>query len=45
MQLAAFTKNRVYRFAPNEIQSVVDGFRQLNGEKVKAGLNSFQVSL
>lgn len=45
MQLAAFTKNRVYRFAPNEIQSIVDGFRQLNGEKVKAGLKSFQVTL
>ena len=45
MQLAAFTKNRVYRFAPNEIQSIVDGFHQLNGEKIKAGLKSFQVSL
>lgn len=45
MQLAAFAKNRVYRFAPNEIQNIVDGFRQLNGEKVKAGLKSFQVSL
>lgn len=45
MQLAAFTKNRVYRFAPNEIQSIVDGFRQLNGEKIKAGLKSFQVTL
>ena len=45
MQLAAFTKNRVYRFAPNEIQNIVDGFRQLNGEKVKSGLKSFQVSL
>lgn len=45
MQLAAFTKNRVYRFAPNEIQNIVDGFRMLNGEKVKAGLKSFQVSI
>lgn len=45
MQLAAFTKNRVYRFAPNEIQNIVDGFRQLNGEKLKAGLKSFQVSI
>ena len=44
MQLAAFTKKRVYRFAPNEIQNIVDGFRQLNGEKVKVGLKSFQVS-
>lgn len=45
MQLSAFTKNRVYRFAPNEIQNIVDGFRQLNGEKVKAALKSFQVTL
>jgi hypothetical protein len=45
MQLAAFTKNRVYRFAPNEIQNIVDGFRQLDGEKVKTGLKSFQISL
>jgi SMODS-associated and fused to various effectors sensor domain len=45
MQLASFTKNRVYRFAPNEIQNIVDGFRQLNGEKVKSGLKSFQVTI
>lgn len=45
MQLAAFTKNRVYRFAPNEIQNIVDGFKQLNGERVKSGLKSFQVSI
>lgn len=45
MQLSAFTKNRVYRFSPNEIQNIVDGFRQLNGEKIKGALKSFQVSL
>lgn len=45
IQLAVFFKNRVYRFAPNEILNLVEGFRQLNGEKVKAGLKSFQVSL
>lgn len=45
MQLSAFTKNRVYRFAPNEIQNIVDGFRQLNGEKIKAALKGFQVTL
>lgn len=44
-QLAAFSKNRVYGFAPNEIQSEVEHFRQLNGETVKAGLKSFQKSL
>ncbi|HLP37594.1 SAVED domain-containing protein [Lacibacter sp.] len=45
MQLSAFAKNRVYRFASNEIQGIVDGFRQLNGEKVKAALKSYQVTL
>lgn len=45
MQLAMFTKNRVYRFAPNEIQNIIDGFKQLNGEKIKCGLKSYQVTL
>jgi len=40
-QLAAFYKNRVFRFAPNMISSIVDGFKQLNGEKIKEGLKSF----
>lgn len=41
IQLAAFYKNKVYRFAPNLIGNIVDGFRQLNGEKIKQGLKSF----
>jgi SMODS-associated and fused to various effectors sensor domain len=41
VQLAAFYKNKVYRFAPNLIGSIVDGFLQLNGEKIKQGLKSF----
>jgi len=41
LQLAAFLRNRIYRFTPNMIGSIVDGFRQLNGEKIKAGLKSF----
>lgn len=45
MQLAAFVKNRVYRFAPNEIQNIVDGFKQLNGEKIKTGLKSFLLQI
>ncbi|RTL59987.1 MAG: SAVED domain-containing protein [Sphingobacteriales bacterium] len=45
MQISAFIRNRVYRFAPNEIQNIVDGFRQLNGEKIKIALKSYQVSL
>lgn len=44
-QLAAFVKNKVYRFTPNLIDDILDGFRMLNGEKIKAGLKSFQVNL
>ena len=45
LQLAAFAKNRVYRLAPNFIQDIVDGFRQMNGEKIKTGLKSFQTTV
>ena len=45
LQLAAFMKNRVYRFAPNDIQGIVDGFRQMNGEKIKNGLKSFHATI
>ncbi len=41
LQLAAFLKNRVHRFTPTMISSILDGFRQLNGHKIKAGLKSF----
>lgn len=41
-QLAAFTMNKVQRYAPNLIGDIVDGFRFLDGEKIKAGLRSFQ---
>ena len=41
LQLAAFLNNRVFRFSPNLIGNIVDGFRQLNGEKIKSGLRSF----
>jgi hypothetical protein len=41
LQLAAFLKNRVHRFTPTMIGSIVSGFRQLNGEKIKEGLKSF----
>lgn len=44
-QLAAFARNKVYRFAPNLIEDIVDGFKTLNGDKIKAGLKSFQVNL
>lgn len=45
LQLAAFVRNKVYRFGPNLIGDIVDGFRGLNGEKIKLGLKSFQVTL
>jgi hypothetical protein len=44
-ELAIFHKNRVSRFSPVGISKVVEGFRELNGEKVKEGLRSFLSSL
>jgi hypothetical protein len=44
-QLAAFARNKVFRFAPNLIQDIIDGFKNLDGEKLKSGLKSFQVNL
>lgn len=44
-QLAAFARNKVYRFAPNLIHDITDGFKNLDGEKIKSGLKSFQVTL
>ncbi|MNE61733.1 hypothetical protein D3C80_1569680 [compost metagenome] len=44
-QLAAFSSNKVYRFSPNLIDEIVDGFRFLDGEKIKAGLKSFWTTL
>jgi hypothetical protein len=41
LQLATFSKNKVRRFSPTTIRSIVDGFRQLNGEKIKEGLKDF----
>lgn len=44
-QLAAFARNKVYRFAPNLIHDIIDGFKNLDGEKIKTGLKSFQVTI
>ncbi len=44
-QLAAFAKNKVYRFTPNLMDDILYGFKMLNGEKIKIGLKSFQVTL
>lgn len=45
LQLAAFINNKVYRFAPTEIDEIVSGFRELKGEKIKTALKSFHVTL
>jgi hypothetical protein len=45
MQLAAFVNNTVRRFQPNSIDDIVDGFRLLDGKKIKDGLKGFQVSI
>lgn len=45
IQLAAFINNIVYRFAPTNIEAIVDGFKMLNGEKIKLGLKSFQITV
>jgi hypothetical protein len=44
-ELAIFYKNKVARFAPTRISKIVEGFRELNGNKVKEGLRSFIVNL
>ena len=45
LQLAAFANNKVHRFQPTSINDIVDGFRYLDGNKIKDGLKSFQVSI
>jgi SMODS-associated and fused to various effectors sensor domain len=44
-ELAVFYNNRVYRFASTGIVNVVEGFRELNGNKVKESLRSFYSNL
>ncbi len=44
-EMAIFYKNRVSRFTPIGIFKIVEGFRELNGNKVKEGLRSFLTSL
>lgn len=44
-ELAMFYNNRVYRFASTGIYKVVEGFRELNGNKVKESLRSFYSTL
>lgn len=39
-QLAIFTNNKVYRFQPNNIGSIIAGFREKDGEKILSGLRS-----
>lgn len=44
-ELAIFHKNKVHRFSPTRITRIVEGFRELNGGKIKEGLRSFLVTL
>ena len=44
-ELAIFYKNKVNRFAPTGILKIEEGFRELNGDKIKEGLRSFLVTL
>jgi hypothetical protein len=45
VQMATFYNNKVYRFTPNLIENVIEGFKELDGEKIKTGLMSYQVTL
>lgn len=44
-ELAIFYKNKIIRTSPTGINSIVEGFRELNGEKIKAGLKTFLVGI
>jgi len=45
LQLGAFLYNRLFRFAPTQIADIVEGFRELNGEKIKEGLRNFYATI
>lgn len=45
LELATFVSNRVHRSTPTAIDDIVNGFRQLEGEKIKYGLKSFQQAI
>ncbi|WP_422104483.1 SAVED domain-containing protein [Winogradskyella sp.] len=44
-ELAIFHNNKIIRTSPTGIKSIIEGFRELNGEKIKDGLKSFLVSI
>ena len=44
-ELAIFYKNKIIRTSPTGIKSIIDGFRELDGEKIKIGLKSFLVTI
>jgi len=41
-ELAAFAANRIHRLTPATIELIVTGFKEMDGEKIKTGLKSFQ---
>ena len=43
LEIALFINNKVFRSSPTGISSVVEGFRELNADKIKRGLKSLLV--
>lgn len=44
-EIAFFHENKVLRFSPVRILSIVEGFKELDGEKIKKGLRSFLATI
>lgn len=44
-EIAIFFNNRIIRTSPTGIKGIVDGFRELNGKKIKDGLRSFYAGI
>ncbi len=44
-EMAIFHNNKVLRFSPTGISSVVEGFKEMNGKKIKTGLRGFLVTI
>lgn len=44
-EMAAFCRNKVFRFTPNNMSLIVKGFRELDGESIIKGMRSFIANL
>ncbi|MEO1254711.1 MAG: SAVED domain-containing protein [Bacteroidota bacterium] len=40
-EMCAFYRNKIYRFKPNNMDQIIQGFSQLDGDLIKVGLRSF----